>query len=462
VGVNSIEFDAGLIRRFDRQGPRYTSYPTADRFVTTFDAETYRACCARRNAAGPERGLALYVHLPFCRDVCFYCACNKIVTRDNARTVRYLDYLMREIELQGALFSEDSRVGEMHWGGGTPTYYDAGVLQALWNKLAARFQLASDGEYSIEVDPRSAGADSIAALRAIGFNRVSFGVQDFDPDVQRAVNRIQSEERILEVMAAARRAGFSSINVDLMYGLPKQTLASFDRTLARVIALRPDRIALYNYAHLPELFKPQKRIAAADLPAPETRLELLALAIELLGAAGYEYIGMDHFALPDDALAVAQRQGRLRRGFQGYTASVERDLVGLGVSAIGSIGASYSQNFRALDDYYLRLDRGELPVMRGIALTPDDLLRRAVIHELMCHFAVSKQAMSVAYLVDFDSYFASELEEVREFEKVGLVRLEPGWVSVTPKGRFLVRRICMIFDRYLAGAPGDGRFSRVI
>ena len=462
MDANSTEFDAGLIRRFDRQGPRYTSYPTADRFATTFDAEAYRTYSAHRNDGGRERGLALYVHLPFCRDVCFYCACNKMVTRDNARSHRYLDYLAREIEQQGALFSEDPRVGEMHWGGGTPTYYDACVLQALWTRLAGRFQLAGDGEYSIEVDPRSVNADSITALRAIGFNRVSFGVQDFDPDVQRAVNRIQSEERTLEVIAAARRAGFSSINVDLMYGLPKQTLASFERTLARVTALRPGRIALYNYAHLPELFKPQKRIAVADLPTPESKLELLALAIALLGAAGYEYIGMDHFALPDDALAVAQRQGRLRRGFQGYTASVERDLVGLGVSAIGSIGASYSQNFRALDDYYLRLDRGELPIMRGKALEPDDLLRRAVIQELMCHFTVSKEAISIAYLVDFDSYFASELEGLREFESFGLVGLESGWVSVTPKGRFLVRRICMVFDRYLSAAPGGGRYSRVI
>ena len=449
MDATSLQFDLELIRRFDRPGPRYTSYPTADHFVTAFDAQTYRSCVGRRNAGGLERGLALYVHLPFCRDVCFYCACNRIVTRDDARATHYLDYLAREIELQGALFSGDPRVCEMHWGRGTPTYYEAGILQALWNTLAARFELAGDGEYSIEVDPRSVGADSIAALHAVGFNRVSFGVQEFDPDVQGAVNRHQGEERTLEVVAAARRAGFSSINVDLMYGLPKQTLESFNRTLRGVIAVRPDRIALYNYAHLSHLFKPQEGITTSDLPAPETKLELLALAVELLGKAGYEYIGMGHFALRDDTLAVAQRQGRLRRGFQGYTASVERDLVGLGVSAIGSIGASYSQNFRALDDYYLRLDRGELPVMRGLELKPDDLLRRAVIQELMCNFTVSKESISIAYLVDFDGYFASEMEELREFESFGLVRIEPGWVSVTPSGRFLVRRICMLFDRYL-------------
>jgi len=462
MNATMVECVPELIRRFDRPGPRYTSYPTADRFVDAFGADAYRAAIARRNTGGVQRPLSLYVHLPFCRDVCFYCACNRIVTRDGARAVRYLDYLAREIELQGALFSDDPRVGEMHWGGGTPTYYDVAALQALWNTLAARFQFAADGEYSIEVDPRSVETDSIAALRAIGFNRVSFGVQDFDPDVQRAVNRRQSEERTLEVIEAARRAGFSSINVDLMYGLPRQTLASFKRTLERVIAIRPDRIALYNYAHLPHLFKPQRGIAATDLPTPEAKLELFALAVELLGAAGYEYIGMDHFALPGDALAVAQRQGRLRRGFQGYTASADRDLVGLGLSAISSVGASYSQNCRALDDYYLRLDRGELPVMRGLELKPDDLLRRAVIQDLMCHFTVSKKAISVTYLIDFDGYFAPELEQLRELEKFGLVTLEPGWVSVTSTGRFLVRRICMVFDRYLAGAPDGGRYSRVI
>lgn len=462
LNATMVECDPELIRRFDRPGPRYTSYPTADRFVDAFGADAYRSAVARRNTGGVQRPLSLYIHLPFCRNVCFYCACNKIATRDDSRAARYLEYLRREIELQAALFSDDPSVGEMHWGGGTPTYYDVASLQSLWQTLADRFALAADGDYSIEVDPRSVTPDSIVALRAIGFNRVSFGVQDFDPEVQRAVNRRQTEEQTLDVISAARRAGFSSVNVDLIYGLPKQTLASVDRTLARVVAVRPGRIALYNYAHLPQLFKPQRRIASADLPAPETKLKMLALAVDRLGAAGYAYIGMDHFALPDDALAVAQRQGRLRRGFQGYTASAECDLVGLGVSAIGSVGAAYSQNFRSLDDYYLRLDRGELPVMRGIELGSDDLVRRAVIHALMCQFSVSLEAVSIAYLLDFESYFASELEELRELEALGLVTLEPGWLNVTPKGRFLVRRICMVFDRYLSRAPGGGHYSRVI
>jgi oxygen-independent coproporphyrinogen-3 oxidase len=452
---SGIVFDAELIRRFDGRGPRYTSYPTADRFVDTFGAHTYRAYAARRNTGGLERDLALYVHLPFCRSSCFYCACSRIATNDDLRAGRYLEYLAREIDMQWRLFSDDARVGEMHWGGGTPTYYDLATLQTLWGRFAARFELAAGGDYSIEVDPRTVTVDSIGGLREIGFNRVSFEVQDFDPDVQRAVNRLQGEEETLGLIAAARRAGFPSVNVDLIYGLPKQTPASFDRTLDRVIAARPGRVAIYSYEHLPETFKPQQRIAEADLPGPEGRLQLLALAVDRLGTAGYEYIGMDHFALPEDALAVAQRQGRLRRGFQGYTTAPDRDLVGLGVSAIGAVGPSYSQNFRAVDDYYLRLDRGELPIMRGVELSLDDLMRRTVIQELMCHFTASKEVVSIAYLVDFDIYFAPELEALRELETAGLVALERSRIDVTPKGRFLIRRICMVFDRYLRGGPAD-------
>ncbi|MCC7484342.1 MAG: oxygen-independent coproporphyrinogen III oxidase [Burkholderiales bacterium] len=462
MNAPAIDFDPDLVRRLDRQGPRYTSYPTADRFVEAFDAATYRAWTARRNPGGLDRGLALYVHLPFCSDVCFYCACNKIITRDRARGARYLDYLGREIALQGALFGEDRRVGEMHWGGGTPTWHGVHELAALWRRVGEHFELEAGGEYSIEVDPRTVTPESVAALRAIGFNRVSFGVQDFDPEVQAAVHRVQSEEATLATIEAARAAGFVSVNVDLIYGLPRQTLMSFNRTLARVTAARPDRVALYNYAHLPAQFKPQRRIAQADLPHAETKLKLLALAVERLGAAGYAYIGMDHFALPHDALAVAQRHRRLRRNFQGYTACADRDLVGLGVSAIGGIGPTYSQNFRTLEKYYGRLDGSELPVMRGVELGADDLVRRAVIQELMCHFTLCLESISLAYLIDFERYFAAELKELRELETLGLVSLEPGWLSVTPRGRFLVRRVCMVFDRYLARGADGGRFSRVI
>ena len=456
------DFDQDLISRFDRSGPRYTSYPTADRFTDAFGPASYRACIARRNAGGIDRSIALYLHLPFCRDICFYCACNKIVTRDRAKTGRYLDYMRREIAVQGELFGHDRRVGEMHWGGGTPTYYDAAELRALWRAVADHFELAPDGEYAIEIDPRTVDGESIAALRDIGFNRVSFGVQDFDLAVQQAVHRLQSEAQTMDSIAAARRAGFGSVNIDLIYGLPKQTPQTFDATLARVLTARPDRIALYNYAHLPTVFKSQRRIAMEDMPRAETKLALMALAVERLGAEGYAFIGMDHFALPGDSLAVAQRQGRLRRGFQGYTAGADLDLVGLGVSAIGAVGPAYSQNFRTLEDYYRLLDQDEPPVMRGLELGHDDLVRRAVIQDLMCNFAVSTESVALSYLIDFEYYFATELAEMREFEDLGLVAREPGWLTVTPKGRFLVRRICMVFDRYLRQSTAERRYSRVI
>jgi oxygen-independent coproporphyrinogen III oxidase len=456
------DFDVDLVRRFDRHGPRYTSYPTADRFVEAFGPDTYRAWAARRNIGGIHRPLALYVHLPFCRSLCFYCACNKIVTRDTGKAQRYLDYLGNEIRMQSALFRDDPRVTQMHWGGGTPTYYGSDDLRTLFERLAGQFEFAPDGEYSIEVDPRTVDAETIHVLRDIGFNRVSFGVQDFDRDVQAAVNREQSEEQTLAVIQAARRHGFASVNIDLMYGLPKQSLMSFNTTLARVTAARPDRIALYNYAHIPTLFKAQRQINDANLPSAETKLKLLALAVRQLAAAGYVYIGMDHFALPDDALAVAQRQGRLHRNFQGYSTCVDADLVGLGVSAIGTIGPTYSQNYRALGEYYDSLDRGQLPVMRGLELTADDLVRRAVIQALMCHFALSKESIEIAYLINFDRYFAAELEELHEFEPLGLITADEGWLTVMPKGRFLIRNICMVFDRYLRHDREVRRYSRVI
>lgn len=462
MNSQTIEFDADLVRRLDRNGPRYTSYPTADRFVEAFGEEAYRAWAMRRNIGGIQRPLALYVHLPFCRNICYYCACNKIVTRDASKAARYLEYLGREIDLQAALFRDDPRVAQMHWGGGTPTYYDTKDLRALFGRLTGHFEFAPHGEYSIEVDPRTVDAAMIHALRELGFNRVSFGVQDFDPNVQVAVHRLQSEEQTRTVIEAARQAGFESVNVDLIYGLPKQTLASFNNTLVHILALRPDRIALYNYAHLPTLFKSQRRIQEGDLPSPETKLKLLGSAIKRFGVAGYVYIGMDHFALPQDALAVAQRQGRLYRNFQGYSTSAEADLVGLGVSAIGAVGPTYSQNYRALEDYYDALERGKLPIMRGLELTADDLVRRAVIQALMCHFALSKESLEIAYLIDFDSYFSTEIEELREFERLGLIAMKEGWLTVSPKGRLLIRNICMVFDRYLRHDREVRRYSRVI
>ncbi len=458
----AVEIDLELIRRLDQSGPRYTSYPTADRFVEAFDANAYESWLARRNVGGIARPLALYVHLPFCSTLCFYCGCNKIVTRNRGKGATYLRYLTQEIALQASALNDDSRVAHMHWGGGTPNFFTLDQVAELTRQLRRHFDLSTDGEFSIELDPRSVDAGYVAGLRELGFNRVSLGVQDFDPDVQRAVHRIQREQQTLDVVAAARQSGFRSINIDLIYGLPKQTLVSFERTLERVIAADPDRIAVYSYAHLPALFKAQRRIRDSDVPSAETRIKLLALAIRRLTSAGYQYIGMDHFAKVDDALAVAQRQGRLHRNFQGYSTHPECDLLALGVSAIGNIGPTYSQNFRTLDQYYSSLNNNTLPIMRGLELSADDLLRRAVIGALMCHFALSKESFAASYLINFDKYFETELEELREHEQLGLVELESDSISITSKGRLLVRNVCMVFDRYLRQDRERRRYSRVI
>jgi oxygen-independent coproporphyrinogen-3 oxidase len=460
--IPAVEIDLDLIRRFDQHGPRYTSYPTADRFVEAFGADAYESWLARRNVGGISRPLALYVHLPFCSTLCFYCGCNKIITRDRSKGATYLKYLTQEIALQASALNGDTQVNHMHWGGGTPNFFTLDQIAGLSAQLRDHFNFNLDGEYSIELDPRSADAGYVAGLREHGFNRISLGVQDFDPDVQRAVHRIQSEQQTVELIAAARQNGFRSVNIDLIYGLPKQSLVSFERTLERVIAADPDRIAVYNYAHIPTLFKPQRRIHEADLPSADTRLKLLALAIRWLTSAGYQYIGMDHFAKADDSLAVAQRQGRLHRNFQGYSTHADCDLLALGVSAIGNIGPTYSQNYRTLQEYYDCLDRNTLPVMRGLELSADDLLRRAVIGALMCHFAVAKQPFAISYLIDFDKYFETELNELRDMEQLGLVELGDAEVRVTPKGRLLVRNICMVFDRYLRQDRERRRYSRVI
>lgn len=457
-----FEFDSDLLRRLDRNGPRYTSYPTADRLVEAFGPAAYASWVAKRNIGGVRRALSLYVHLPFCSTLCFYCACNKIATRDRNKGRRYLDYLYREIEMQSALFGGDRRVEQMHWGGGTPTFYNIDELARLFDTLRTKFDFAHDGEYSIEVDPRTVDGSAVAGLRKMGFNRISLGVQDFDPDVQRAVNRVQSESQTLAVIAAAHREGFHSVNVDLIYGLPKQNLITFNRTLARVIDAKPDRVAIYNYAHMPARFKPQRRIRDVDLPTPDVKLKLLGLAAQRLGAAGYVYIGMDHFARAEDTLAAAQREGRLHRNFQGYSTHAECDLIGLGVSSIGQIGPTYSQNHRELDDYYDSIDRGQLPIARGVELNGDDLARRAVIQSLMCNFSLSKENIEVSYLIDFDDYFKTELRELEALAQAGLVALEKHWITVTPKGRMLVRNVCMVFDVYLRKAHELTRFSRVI
>jgi oxygen-independent coproporphyrinogen-3 oxidase len=460
--ASELVIDPVLIRKYDVSGPRYTSYPTADRFVEAFGAPEWAQWIAKRNIGGIKQPLSIYVHVPFCDTVCYYCACNKVVTRDHGRSAKYIKYLSKEVARVGELLGDERRICQVHWGGGTPTFLSREETAALAGALRAQFEFQPECEYSIEVDPRQAEPGRMAFLAALGFNRVSVGVQDFDPEVQKAVHRVQSEATTRRVIDEARSSGFRSVNLDLIYGLPRQTLDSFNATLDKVLALDPDRIALYSYAHLPAVFKPQRRIRAADLPSAEAKLQILTLAIGRLTRAGYLYIGMDHFAKPDDELAVAQRQGRLQRNFQGYSTHPESDLLGFGVTAIGRVGPIYYQGFKRLDDYYAALDAGRLPVARGIELTQDDLVRRAVIQALTCHFRVSIESIELSYLVDFRGYFATELRELRKLVDDGLIELQPDWLVVTPKGRLLVRAICMVFDRYLREARERASYSRVI
>jgi oxygen-independent coproporphyrinogen-3 oxidase len=462
VNQTDLVIDPELLRRFDRPGPRYTSYPTADRFVEAFDAAAYVRALERRRDGATSRPLSLYVHLPFCSSICYYCGCNKVITRDHGRSAKYLRYLERELDLVTDVIGTGQRIEQLHWGGGTPTFLSPLELRDLMGIIRDHFALAEDGEYSIEVDPRSADPLTIALLGELGFNRLSVGVQDFDPDVQRAVNRVQGYELTADVVEAARASGFKSVNLDLIYGLPHQTVERFGETLFKVLHLNPSRIALYNYAHLPTVFKPQRRINEADLPSAATRLDLMTLAIRTFTRAGYQYIGMDHFARPDDELAQAQRIGHLHRNFQGYSTRAECDLVAIGISAIGAVGPAYVQNVKTLDEYYDRLDQRQFPVLRGIELSADDLVRRAVIMALMCQFEVSMESIGIAYLIDFRRYFAAELAELRELQAMGLVEIDREWITVTPRGRLLVRAISMVFDRYLREAQSRARYSKVI
>ena len=454
--------DEELLRKYGGAGPRYTSYPTADRFVEGFDAAAYRYWLGQRDIGGFKRPLGLYVHVPFCDTLCFYCACNKIAAKDRAKGTRYVDHLLREIDLVSDALSGGRRVAKVHWGGGTPTFLTEEDAARLVGKLRSTFEFDPDGEYAIEIDPRRAGPDRIAFLGALGFNRLSIGVQDFDPAVQRAVNRVQSLEQTRAVIDAGREHGFRSINLDLIFGLPKQTLEGFSATLDRVIECDPDRVALYSYAHLPAVFAPQRRIVSADLPSPGVKLALMTMAIERLGQAGYVHIGMDHFAKPNDELAVAQRHGRLIRDFQGYSSGGECDLLGFGVSSIGNVGPTFVQNAKDLEDYYGHVAAGELPVLRGMELSADDLARRAVIQSLACHFTLSKESISLAHLLDFDRYFADELRDLAHLARDGLVELDGDWIHVTPRGRLLVRAVCMVFDKYLRRTEERTRYSRVM
>jgi oxygen-independent coproporphyrinogen III oxidase len=455
-----------LLRRFDVPGPRYTSYPTADRFVEAFgEADYVRALDARSGGAAIVGGgapLSIYVHVPFCESVCYYCACNKVITKHHERAAEYLDALEQDIALHVAHLGRGQRVSQLHFGGGSPTFLSDAELERLLGALRASFKLLPGAEIAIEVDPRTVDEGRLAHLKRIGFNRLSFGVQDFDPDVQQAVHRIQSLEMVARLMQTSRDLGFTSTNVDLIYGLPKQTPQSLARTVAQVAELRPDRIALYHYAHLPQRFKPQRRIEVAALPPPEDKLTMLSQAISGFLEHGYTHIGMDHFALPGDSLAKAKRQGRLHRNFQGYSTQPDCDVIGLGVSAIGRVGATYSQNVKTLPEYYDALHQGQLPVARGLALTRDDLLRRAVIMALMCQGRVEFESIELAHLINMRQYFAAEFESLQPLTAMGMVNIEDSAIEVTPLGWYFVRAVAMVFDKNLRADAARERFSRVI
>jgi oxygen-independent coproporphyrinogen-3 oxidase len=451
-----------LLRKFDTPGPRYTSYPTADRFTNGFGPSDAVRVLQERRKGSESAPLSLYVHIPFCESLCYYCACNKIITKHHEQAGEYLDALETELALVVESLGKGRPVSQLHFGGGSPTFLSDAELTRVMQALSSAFTLTADSEVSIEVDPRTVTPARLAHFRKLGFNRLSFGVQDFDPDVQKAVHRVQSFEMVQELMTSARALAYVSINADLIYGLPKQSPESLARTIRQIGELRPDRIALYSYAHLPERFKPQRRIADVDLPSAAQRISMLGDAIAGFLLRDYCYIGMDHFALPDDSLSVAKREGRLQRNFQGYSTQPDCDLVALGVSAIGRIGATYYQNTKTLPVYYESLSKRQLPVVRGYALTRDDELRRDVIMGLMCQGRVAFDAMENDHDIHMPDYFAAELESLRGMADSGLVALEDGAIRVTAPGWFLVRAIAMVFDRHLHASEERHRFSRVV
>ena len=457
-----ICFDPELIRRYDGRGPRYTSYPTALQFDEQYTAADYEQAALSSNTSGIP--LSLYVHIPFCHTLCYYCGCNKIVTRNQTRVAHYLDLLYREIDLQATLFDSSRKVEQLHFGGGTPTYLDTRQLADLMHKLdtAFGFDTGDAHEFSIEVDPRTADKERIAELAGLGFNRLSLGVQDFDATVQQAVNRVQSTQEVQSLVDAARASNFRSISFDLIYGLPYQSIDSFERTLNQVIAMRPDRMAVYNYAHLPERFKGQRMIDSATIPSPDTKLRILQRTIEKLTDAGYCYIGMDHFALPEDDLVIARGDGTLQRNFQGYSTHRHCDLVGLGVSSIGNIGNTFAQNVTTTMQYEALIEAGKLPVGKGIAVDADDRRRAAAIQALMCYDELRFDEFNKQFDLQFQSFFAPELERLQLLVNDGLISIDSERIAITARGRLLLRNIAMIFDRYVVEAAGNQRFSRAI
>ncbi|MBD3612853.1 MAG: oxygen-independent coproporphyrinogen III oxidase [Hydrogenovibrio crunogenus] len=457
----SIRFDEDLIKRYNQSGPRYTSYPTAVQFDETFGVADYQAAAERSNAS--DRNLSLYFHIPFCDTVCFFCACNKVWTRDRSKTTPYLARLYQEVEMQAKLFDSNRKVDQLHWGGGTPTFINMDEMRELMAVTRKHFNLHDDdsGEYSIEIDPREANKESVKLLRELGFNRMSLGVQDFDPNVQKAVNRIQTEAQTFEVLEGAREAGFMSVNVDLIYGLPHQTESGFMATLDKVLEVAPDRFSIFNYAHMPSMFPTQKKMNEADMPSPDEKLAILHATTNRLLEAGYVYIGMDHFAKPDDELAVAQRNETLYRNFQGYSTHAECDLIGMGATSISLINNTYAQNHKSLNDYYQAIDAGHLAVFRGVELTEDDELRRDVITRLISHFHLNFASVEAQWGIVFKEYFEQEMNALVPMIEDGLIELSDSDLYVTAAGRLLIRNICMAFDAYLKQGT-QNRFSKVI
>lgn len=461
--MSTVEFDLELIERYGGRGPRYTSYPTAVQFHSRFTEADYRQQ-ARPAGAAVVAPLSLYIHIPFCHSLCYYCGCSKIVTRNSGRAEEYLGLLFRELTLQASLFDRDREVQQLHLGGGTPTYLDGQQMNRLLERLRQAFSLQSgdDREFSIEIDPRTVSPQDISMLADCGFNRISMGVQDFDTAVQQAVNRVQGAEETFALIDAARGAGFNSVSLDLIYGLPLQTVASFDHTLDTVLAMRPDRLAIYSYAHLPQMFRAQKLIHEQQLPAASVKLELLRHTIDRLTDAGYVYIGMDHFALADDELVRAQARGELQRNFQGYSTHANCDLIGLGITAIGQIGDCYSQNAKTIAAYAAALEQGRLPIERGYVMDADDRIRNAIIQGIMCNGRLEFDSVAERFDINFKEYFAGELYRLEQLEADGLLELSDGGLSVSRRGRLMVRVIAMVFDRYLAEEPATKKFSKVI
>jgi len=457
------EFNLELIKKYDKAGPRYTSYPTAVVFNEAFTSEKYIEQAKLSNVSNQDKPISLYFHIPFCDTLCFFCACNKIATKKRDKADKYLDYLEKEMIILSKLYDKSRVVEQMHFGGGTPTFLTDTQFERMMALINQYFPLiqTEKRDYSIEIDPRSVTKESIERLASYGFNRFSLGVQDVNPVVQKAVNRIQPTEMTSEIIAACQSLKARSISVDLIYGLPFQTLESFAKTVDAVIEMSPDRLSVFNYAHMPHLFSPQKRIKPEDLPKPEEKLAILQMSIEKLSQAGYVYIGMDHFAKPDDELAIAQSNGSLQRNFQGYTTHAELDLVAIGVSSISSVNHSFSQNVKSLEQYYAILDNGQLPVYRGYLLNEDDLLRKAIIQEIACQFALDFKSIETKFDINFNDYFSKEIEDLSVMQVDGLLEMNESSFFVTPAGRILVRHICMVFDVYLRKQTGQ-RFSKVI